>query len=154
MRRRLALIVAGLALLVGSSSVLQPTSAGILCPPGCVLAGAVSGSGGFPDPTSLRIGGDVTVVANSRSGAVANAVAVGETYHLYIDGSVSVDALGVVSGTALFHASTSLESGYQSFGGTVQVSGTKSALRLNGSGVEATLAISGSSVTGTVVSYG
>ncbi|MDQ3106924.1 MAG: hypothetical protein M3Q68_03875, partial [Actinomycetota bacterium] len=77
----------------------------------------------------------------------------GQTYYLYINGSLSETANGVVSGTALFHASSSATS-YDSFGGTVQISGTRSALRLTGSGVEASLVPSGGSVSGTVVSYG
>ncbi|MDQ3107647.1 MAG: hypothetical protein M3Q68_07580, partial [Actinomycetota bacterium] len=65
MRRRIAMVVAGLALLLGSSAALQPANARtVLCPPGSAVAGVISDAGGFPDPVSLAVNGTVTIVAS------------------------------------------------------------------------------------------
>ena len=155
MRRRISIVIAGLALLLGASSVVAPTNATLLCPPGCLVAGVISGSGGFPDPTTLQVGGTVTIVASTRTGStVADVATVGETYHLSLSGTVTAGANGTVTGSALFHASRFEGGSYQSFGGTVQVSGTRTAIRLTGSGLESQLAFVAGTVSGTVVVAG
>ena len=141
MRRRIASIVTGAALLLGGVGALTPGNTAVLCPPGCLVTGAAKTIGGFPDPTTISMSGSITVIASTRTGEIADAAAVNKTYFLYINGNVTQGAGGALSGTASFHANTSFggPGGYDFFGGTVQVSGTKSAVRLSGSGVEATL---------------
>jgi hypothetical protein len=154
MRRRIAAIAAGSALVLGALGNLTPSSAAVLCPPGCVITGTTKTIGIFPSDGQATINGTLTVLASTRRGAIADAVSVGETYYVYISGTVASDANGLLSGTALLHVSSYTGAGYDSVGGYVQVSGTPQAVRLSGTNIEATLVSDGTGYTGPVIAYG
>jgi hypothetical protein len=155
MRRRIASTIIGAAVLVGVVAV-SPSRAGttIVCPPGCVLAGAVKAAGGQPDPTKLSIYGTVDVLVGTVYGDVANAATVAETYGLSIYGTVTPGPLpGTLKGSVLFYASryNSSGTGYRDFMDTVQVSGTLQLLQLQGSKIKATLVGANGGFTGPMV---
>lgn len=153
MRRRIAAIATAAALTLGLAGALTPSNAAVLCPPGCAVAGLAKTVGGS-DPLRVTMFGTITIVASTRTGEIADAVSVGQTYHLYVDGPVTTGAGGTLSGTALFHASSYGPGGYNSFGGYVSVSGTRDAIRFSSSNLEATLVSAAGSYQGPVVSYG
>lgn len=151
-RRRIASVIAGAALVLGLGMAGSGQAATIVCPPGCVLAGAVKATGGQPDPTSISLYGTVDTLISTFTGDVANVASVGGSYYLNVYGSVARGAQGTLSGNVTFHASRWDASGYSSFGETVAVSGTMQQLKFEGPRLKATLTqATAGAFTGTVL---
>lgn len=143
MRRHIASITSGAALLVGLVAVSPSQGATtVLCPPGCVLAGAVKAGGGMGDPTSIYIEGELDAVVSNLTGDIRNLASVADTYTLIIDGTVATSVGGTISGSATLSAyrfKNSVPTG-ESFRQSVQVVGTPKQLHLSGPSVQVTLA--------------
>lgn len=78
MIKKLAAVAAGVAAVVG---IAAPAEAGAVCPPGCVVAGAISGTGIVPDPNQLDLvldwaavdaRGDLPAVTNGKINVIVN----------------------------------------------------------------------------------
>ncbi|MCU1587165.1 MAG: hypothetical protein JWN31_658 [Frankiales bacterium] len=158
MRRRLAAIATGVALVLGTAGALTPADSAVLCPPGCVAIGSIRVLGsGFPGPDQLYMVGSVTMVATTRTGVIANAASVLQNYYFYAYGPVSTGPSGFLRGSVQVELYTGESGAYGSsdyISGTVSVQGKPSALRLSNSKLNIALVNVGGNLQGTVVSYG
>ena len=155
MRRRLAAIATGVALLIGLSGTLSPANSAILCPPGCLAVGSIKILGnGFPNPTTISMSGSITALVSTRTGGVAGALDVNKAYFVNIYGTVTPGAAGTVKGFASFYASTDYFNGeYDSVYTTVKVEGTPTALRISNSKIDIALVSAAGGLQGTAVLY-
>lgn len=137
MRRRIAGITAAIALMLGIAGAFQPSDAGTLCAPGCVLAGSTTAIGGVPDPTFLNLKGQITILVDTRYDTAP--VSTGRIYDLYISGPITTASNGTISGQVSVGAYAYVNGQYEDIGGTVAVSGTQSALRFAGTKINLSL---------------
>jgi hypothetical protein len=137
MRRRIAGITAAIALMLGVAGAFQPSDAGTLCAPGCVLAGTAQAIGGVPDPTFLNLKGQISILVDTRYDT--GAVSTGRIYDLFISGPITTASNGTLSGQVSIGAYSYVSGQYEDIGGTAAVSGTQSALRFTGTKLNLTL---------------
>ncbi len=107
-----------------------PADAGIACPPGCALAGIISGLGLVPsDLSTFYFSGNV-VIAGSGPGAAAVTAGV---YGIAISASINVGANETVTGSGWAYVHD--PSFYESYFGNVTLGGTLAAMTISAADV-------------------